>query len=124
MFKKFKNLKFYSYAPKHPSCFKNTDKLEVIKECYKALDKLENVLNSRKFDLIVFDELNIAIRDGFLELKDVLEVINKKHKNTVLLITGRSAPKELIKIANTVTEMKEVKHAYKKGIKAEKGIEY
>jgi cob(I)alamin adenosyltransferase len=123
-----KNLDYYSYASKHPFCFKDKSSktLKNVKiECSKALFKLYSVLKGKKhYDLIVLDEFNIALRDGFIILKDILELLSHNTYKTNIIITGRSAPKELIKIADLVTEMKEIKHPFSKGLKARKGIEW
>jgi cob(I)alamin adenosyltransferase len=122
--KKLKNLDFYSFSPKHPYLFKSISKSAVEKDCQKALDLLKNMLKSRKHDLIVLDEFNIALRDGFIKLKDLLELFNKYSSKINIIITGRAAPKALIRAADLVTEMKEMKHPYNSGKKFQKGIEF
>ncbi|MCX5782583.1 MAG: cob(I)yrinic acid a,c-diamide adenosyltransferase [Elusimicrobia bacterium] len=123
--KKLNNLKLYSFAPKYPGCFSKITSKTVRTECFKALSKLKSVLASKKmYDLVVLDEFNIAIRDGYIELKELLKILsNNLHKND-FIVTGRYAPKELIKAADLVTEMKEIKHPFNKGIPAKKGIEF
>ena len=72
----------------------------------------------------MLEEFNIALREGYIELKALLEVIKSIDSKTNIIITGRCAPKKLIDCADLVTEMKEVKHPFKKGCKAVRGIEY
>jgi cob(I)alamin adenosyltransferase len=72
----------------------------------------------------VLEEFNIAIRDGLLDVKPLLELLKYKPSYTNVFITGRSAHKDLLELADCVTEMKEVKHHYHKGVLAKKGLEY
>ena len=82
---------------------------------------------SGEYNLVVLDEINYAIdyRDvRLVELKDVIEIIQKKPSKTHLILTGRNAKIEVIELADIVTEMKEIKHPFQKGIQAQKGIDY
>jgi len=79
---------------------------------------------SGRFDLIILDEINMAIDFDLLLLDDVMAAIEQKTPELHLILTGRNARKELIEIADLVTEMKEIKHPYRKGIMAQKGIEF
>lgn len=78
----------------------------------------------KKPDVLILDEINVAVKFGLLKLEDVLKLINATPKNTTLVLTGRYAPKEIIRKADIVTEMAEIKHHFKKGAKAIKGIDY
>ncbi|WP_028975223.1 cob(I)yrinic acid a,c-diamide adenosyltransferase [Spirochaeta cellobiosiphila] len=78
----------------------------------------------RPVDLLLMDELNIALYYKFIELDQVLEALRNKPDNLEVVITGRYAPNELIQTADLVTEMKMVKHYYKQGVPARLGIEY
>lgn len=78
---------------------------------------------SGKWDLVILDEINVAVGLQLLKISDIINFL-KKNKDRFIILTGRNAPKEFIKIADLATEMKEVKHSYKKGIRAKKGIEY
>lgn len=79
---------------------------------------------SGKYDIIILDEINIALKLKLLDLKKVVRILKRKPKNLHLVLTGRDAPAAIIKIADLVTEMKEVKHPFRKGILAQKGIEF
>ncbi len=79
---------------------------------------------SQAWDMIILDELNYAVKFGLIEKQAVLDLVKAKPENLHLVITGRDATAELIEAADLVTEMKEVKHPYKKGIKAQQGIEF
>lgn len=76
------------------------------------------------WDMIVLDELNYAIKFGLIQVDQALELIALKPAQIHLVITGRDAKEEIIACADLVTEMKEVKHHYKAGIKAQRGIEF
>lgn len=89
----------------------------------KGLDYAFQALK-RKPGLLVLDEINLACWAGLLKPGQVIKLINKAPKKITIVLTGRRAPKELIEIADLVTEMKEVKHPFRKGVKAVKGIEY
>ena len=73
---------------------------------------------------MILDEINVAIHFKLVSQKQVLVLLKNKPKNTELILTGRYAKKQIIKKADLVTEFKEVKHYYKKGILARKGIEF
>ena len=77
-----------------------------------------------QYDLIIFDEINYAVKFGLISLDDVLALLDKKPEKLHVLLTGRDARPELIERADLVTEMKLVKHPFDKGIDARKGIEY
>ena len=79
---------------------------------------------ANKWDMIILDEINYAIDFDLVNLKDVLDLIAEKPADLHLVMTGRNAKEEIIQKANLVTEMKEIKHPYKEGIKAQKGIEF
>lgn len=81
-------------------------------------------LDLRKIDLLILDELNIALYFNLLNLDKVIRWLKKRPKKLSIIITGRKAPKELLKIADLITEMKEIKHYYQKGQRAEKGIDF
>jgi cob(I)alamin adenosyltransferase len=75
-------------------------------------------------DLVIMDEINYAIDYGYVPLPDVLAALAQRPEHVHAILTGRNAKPELIEAADLVTEMREVKHAYKKGIKAQRGIEW
>ena len=79
---------------------------------------------SNKFDIVIFDELNVALYFELLNLENVISFLNNKPEEVEIIITGRNAPQEIIDIADLVTEMREIKHPYQKGIQARIGIEY
>jgi cob(I)alamin adenosyltransferase len=91
-----------------------------------AIDGLKaskEAIMSGKYDVVVLDEANIAVHFNLLSIDDLLEIIDNKPENIELVITGRYAKKELIKKADLVTRMCEIKHYYRQDVKARKGIE-
>ncbi|MGQ9646493.1 MAG: cob(I)yrinic acid a,c-diamide adenosyltransferase [Thermodesulfobacteriota bacterium] len=83
----------------------------------------KKAIESREYDIVVLDEINMAIDYGLISLSDVLGLIDSKPESVELILTGRNARPEIIEKADLATEMVEVKHYYDKGIKARKGIE-
>ena len=79
---------------------------------------------SGKFDVVILDEINYAIQLELLKLDDVIDMIKSKPAELDLVLTGNHAAKEVIELADLVTEMKEIKHPFKSGIKAKKGIDF
>ena len=79
---------------------------------------------SEKYDLIILDEINYAVNLGLINIESVVELIKLKPKKLDLVLTGNYAKKEIVELADLVTEMKEIKHPFKSGIKAKKGIDF
>ncbi len=76
------------------------------------------------YDIVILDELTYCFTYGWLDLEEVLDVLRRRDPNLHVVITGRDAPEGLIAFADLVTEMREIKHPYKDGVKAQKGIEF
>lgn len=76
------------------------------------------------YRLVLLDEIFIAVSLGFLQVSEVLELLDVRPAATTLILTGRGAPPEIIDRADTVTEMREIKHAFRRGILAQKGVDY
>jgi len=90
----------------------------------EALALAEKVVASGDYDIVILDEVNVALNLKLIELERVMKMIEDKPKHVELVLTGRYAPNEVVEVADLVTEMKEVKHPYSKGFQARKGIEY
>ena len=90
----------------------------------EALTIAEKEVKSKKWDMIILDEINYALKYDLLELNSVLKLLDEKDSSLHLVLTGRDAKEEIISRADMVTEMKELKHHYKNGIKAQRGIEF
>jgi cob(I)alamin adenosyltransferase len=89
-----------------------------------GLDAVREAIGSEKYDVVILDEANVAVDCGLISLKDLLELLAAKPQEVELIITGRHADRAVIRMADLVTEMKEVKHYGKRGVKARVGIEY
>jgi len=89
----------------------------------KALYETKNKMLSGEYDLIVLDEIFVSIFFGLIDKEEVISFICSKPENVELILTGRYCPKEIINKADLVTEMKEVKHYYEKGVLSRRGIE-
>ncbi len=107
------------------SCFiKKNPTLEDQLIAKKGLREVLLIIKGGMYDLVVMDEVFIALYYNLFDVKEVINIIKYKPANIELILTGRKAPNELIEMADVVTEMIEVKHYYNKGIEARKGIEY
>lgn len=104
-------------------CKDNPDQ-EDIELAQKGLARAKEVVMSGEYDIVILDEINITMDFGLIPLNEIIELIKNKPKHVELILTGRYVSKEIIEIADLVTEMKEVKHHYQKGIQARKGIEH
>jgi len=82
-----------------------------------------DILSSGEYDIVILDELTIALFLGLVGLEDILSLLRNKRPETEVVITGRYAPQELIEIADLVTEMREVKHYYQQGVLSRDGID-
>jgi len=102
----------------------NNIKPEEKEEARKGLDKAREVMQSGNHDVVILDEINVAVSWKLIEISEVLQLIKNKPKNVELILTGRYADPRLIDAADLVTEMLEVKHPYERGIKARGGIDY
>ena len=100
------------------------DDPEEKKEAEKALARGREVINSGEYDLVLLDEVNVALEYGLVDIEDIIDLIRKKPSHVELILTGRYADNRLIELADQVTEMVKVKHPYDRGINARKGIEY
>jgi cob(I)alamin adenosyltransferase len=89
-----------------------------------GLDAAQKAINSGKYDMIILDEINVALDFKLIDLQKVVDLIKNKPPALDLILTGRYAPKEIIKLADTVSVVKEVKHHYRAGTKDRAGIEY
>jgi cob(I)alamin adenosyltransferase len=103
---------------------KNNPTKEDLELAQNGLNRAREIIISNNYDIVVLDEINVAIDYGLIKLDAVLELIKNKPKGLELILTGRYAPPEIIQIADLVSEIKEVKHHYAKGVKGRKGIEY
>lgn len=90
----------------------------------KALEAARKAMLSGKYDVVILDEVNIAAAWGLVDTAEVVRLIRERPANVELILTGRYAPRELIEVADLVTEMVKVKHPYDKGVPSREGIDY
>ena len=79
---------------------------------------------SGNYDVVILDEMTYCLKFGWLEMEDVLDTLRARPEKLHVIITGRDAPDELIEFADLVTEMREIKHPYRSGIRAQPGVEF
>ncbi len=102
-----------------------SDDLEKDKALAKsAWETAKEAIFSGKYDMVILDEFTYVLNYGMVELDDVLTALKTRPEGVHVVITGRDAPEALLQIADLVTEMKEIKHPFKKGVKAQKGVEF
>jgi len=90
----------------------------------KALERAQEILIGKKCDILILDEVNVALDWKLIKLNDIIQLIKNKPKKIELILTGRYADPKLIELADLVTEMKEIKHPFHHGILARDGIEH
>lgn len=90
----------------------------------EGFDFAVDVVKKRLYDMVILDEINVAIDYGLISLKDMLGLIDQKPEKLELVLTGRYAHPDLIKVADVVTEMLEIKHPYQEGVTARKGVDF
>lgn len=99
------------------------DRERDVRAAQRAWETAQRMLQDPAIRLVVFDELNLVLKYGYLEIEEVLRDLNARPPMQHVIVTGRSAPVGLIEAADTLTEMRAVKHAFEAGIRAQKGIE-
>ena len=90
----------------------------------KGMERAREVVKEARWDMVVLDEINVAVDYGLIDLDEVIDLIKARPPEMELVLTGRYATEEVIELADLVTEMKEIKHHYQKGIQAREGIEF
>ena len=100
------------------------DKELDIQKAVETWNKAKIFLQDQAINLGVIDELTYMINYGYLDELDILEMLNNRPQNQHVVITGRAASKALIEISDTVSEIQDVKHAFRANIKAQKGVDY
>jgi cob(I)alamin adenosyltransferase len=110
---------------RHPIFTKGrTDKAALEDSISRMFNTIRERIKNNSLDLLVLDEINSVIRGEWLSLDDILLLLRDKPERLEVVLTGREANVELVKIADYATEMLKIKHPFDKGIKARKGIEY
>lgn len=100
------------------------DRAQDIATARRAWQQAVTLLRDPSFDMVILDELNIVLRYDYLPLEEVLDELGRKRPMLHVVITGRNAKEELLALADLATEMKLIKHPYKAGVKAQRGVEF
>ena len=123
--KTLKNIKNIKVEQCGRGCFiKGNPKAKDVVCAESGLAKVRSIIGSGKYDIVILDEINVALKLGLLQAKEVVDIIKNKPKATELVLTGRGCPASVIKYADLVTQMREIKHPYARGIIARCGIEH
>ena len=96
---------------------------EDIEAARKGIEKIKSIVSSGNYKMVILDEANVAVKLGLFSVEDLLYIIADKPEEVEIVITGRNADQRLIEKSDLVTEMKEIKHYFQKGVKARVGIE-
>jgi len=106
------------------NCFiKGDPEPEDIRQARQGLERSREILKSGDYQLVILDEATIALKYQLFSLEELLEAVNARAAGVEVVMTGRDAPEELIAAADLVTEMREIKHYYRQGVTARRGIE-
>ena len=95
-----------------------------VKLAKEAFELAMEVINGGEYDVVILDEINVALHLKLIETEEVVDLIGHKPEHVELVLTGRYAPSEVVELADLVTEMKEVKHPFTRGVSPRKGIDY
>jgi cob(I)alamin adenosyltransferase len=116
-----KNIKLERFGS---GCFLRTKPREIDRKLAgRGMQRVKQIIGCGDYQVIILDEINIVLRLKLVDLKEFLDLVRQLSKKTELVLTGRYAPASLIKEADLVSHIREVKHYYRRGIKARKGIE-
>lgn len=120
--KKINNIKIEQFGR---CCFikKSPEKID-IQMALAGLKRSNEIIAARRYRMVILDEINIAVKLNLIPLSGLLELIKHAPKNIELVLTGRYAHPKIIKLADLVSEVKEIKHYYVKGVQARRGIEF
>lgn len=117
-------IEVFRLAPHHPRFHREISLSQVREECLSGLEFIKGLFADQSWDMLVLDELNIALRDGFLEEAEVLALLEAKPPGLEIVLTGRGASPGIVARADLVSEIKSVKHPLGQGVPRRRGIEY
>jgi len=120
--KKFKNIKVEQFGKTR--FLRHAPQKEDMELARAGLAAAKKAIKSRRYALIVLDEINVALRLKLIDLQDVLKIIKDTPKEIELVLTGRCAQPEILRVADLVSEIRERKHYFKQGVAGRKGIEF
>ncbi|MBU1090765.1 MAG: cob(I)yrinic acid a,c-diamide adenosyltransferase [Candidatus Omnitrophica bacterium] len=120
--KKIKNIKVEQFGR---SCFiKRKPAQKDIQLAEKGLENVKRIICKKVYDMVILDEINIAVKLNLIKPEDVLNIIKQTPKRTELILTGRYAHPKIIKLADLVSQINEKKHYFKRGVLGRRGIEF
>lgn len=112
------------FAKKHPHFYEETQEKTMREECLNGLEYIEKIFREDSLDVLILDEIIIALRDGYLEEEEILNLLSEKPEDMEVILTGRGAVKQLIEKADLVSKIKNIKHPFQEGLESRKGIDY
>ena len=120
------NLPNFTFSQHGRDEFVNKDTPEQIDidMAQEGFSHAKELIKNGKYDMIILDEINVAVDYNLINIEDVIKLIEERPENLELVLTGRDAHPEIVKIADYVTEMLEIKHPYQQGVEARKGVDY
>ena len=120
--KKIKNIKVEQFGK---SCFiRRKPSAKDIQLAEKGLENVKRIICKKVYDMVILDEINIAVKLNLIKPEDVLNIIKRTPKRTELILTGRYAHPKIIKLADLVSQINEKKHYFKRGVLGRRGIEF
>ncbi len=117
-------VRVFGFAQKHPHFYKDISPDEMRRQCLEGVDFIRNLFKEGACALLIIDEMNIAVRDKFLQEEELLTLLEEKPPELEIILTGRGATERVIEKADLVTSMTKIKHHFDQGIKSREGIEY
>ncbi len=114
----------FFFAKKHPYFYKGISPNGVREVCLKGVEFIKELFADETWDMLILDEINITLRDGFLREGEVLALLEAKPGKLELILTGRGATEKIIQKADLVSKIKKIKHPYDQGVQGREGIEY
>lgn len=111
----------FTFAERHPS-FDEVGREELRNECLKGLEFAREAMG--RYDVVILDEVNVSLRDGFLKEEEVVSLMEEKPEGTELVLTGRGAAGRILEMADLVSEIRNLKHPYSRGIPPRRGVEF
>jgi cob(I)alamin adenosyltransferase len=108
----------------HGFTWETRDKAQDIEAAQKAWEIASRMLKDDSYDILVFDEMSYMFKYEYLDVKPVVEALKVRPKNQNVIITGRTMHRDLMEVADTISEVGDIEHAFRKGVKAQPGIEW
>lgn len=117
-------IKIIRLSQKHPAFYKSVSVSRLKEKISQDLKRVERILKSKEYNLVVLDEIFCALKDKFIKEKDILRIIECSSKGLELVLTGSSSTPKISRLSDYISYIKNIKHPFAKGIEARKGIEF